>query len=378
MGAPGFSPVINRLLSACFVLALGTPLVATLAGVDRTPALEENRERAAWPGTPASRAEWAQWPGALTQWFTDHVAFRTDLIRTQARVRVQALRSSANPDVIVGTDGWLYYTDDGGLEEIGAHRSFTDEELEAWRTTLTHTRDWLQARGIAYLFVIAPDKPVIYPEHLPATVQRVGTQSRTAQLMRHLRAHDPLPVLDLTDTLREARRHERVYHLTDTHWNELGAYAAYRRMIDELQPVGVGEPRPRHDFRVVPFTRPGMDLARMLGLMSVMQEVDLRLEFAAPRRATVIEPNPPSRALMDARVVTTQPGPWPRAVVFRDSGGSAMIPYLSEHFGRAVYAWQPNIDLELITREQPTVVIQEWVGRHFYRVYPYDAVAAQQ
>lgn len=378
MGAPMFSLSVNRLLGACFVMALAIPLGATLAGVDRTPALEENRERAAWPGTPASRAEWAAWPEAFTRWFTDHVAFRTDLIRTQARVRVEALHSSANPDVIVGRKGWLYYTDDGGLEEIGAHRPFSDEELEAWRTTLTHTRDWLQARGIAYLFVIAPDKPVIYPEYLPPTVQRVGAQSRTAQLMQHLRAHDPLPVLDLTDTLREARRYERVYHLTDTHWNELGAYAAYQAVIAQLQPLGVGEPRPRRDFRVVPFTRPGMDLARMLGLMNVMQEVDLRLEFAAPRRATVIEPNPPSRALMDARVVTTQPGPWPRAVVFRDSFGSAMIPYLSEHFGRAVYAWQPNIDLDLIAQERPAVVIQEWVGRHFYRVYPYDAVAAQQ
>ena len=378
MGAPPFSPFVNRLLSACFVVALATPLIATLAGVDRTPALEENRERAPWPGTPHTRSAWAAWPDAITQWFTDHVAFRTDLIRTQARVRVQALHSSANPDVLVGTDGWLYYTDDGGLEEIGAHRPFTDEELEAWRTTLTHTRDWLQARGITYLFVLAPDKPVIYPEHLPPTVQRVGAQSRTAQLMRHLRAHDPLPVLDLTETLREARAHERVYHLTDTHWNELGAYAAYRRVIESLQPAGVDAPRPRTDFKVVPFTRPGMDLARMLGLMNVMQEVDLRLEFAATRRASVIEPNPPSRALMDARVVTTQPGEGPRAVVFRDSFGSAMIPYLSEHFSRAVYAWQPNIDLELIAQERPTVVIQEWVGRHLYTVFPYDAVAAQQ
>ena len=95
MGAPMFSLSVNRLLGACFVTALAIPLGATLAGVDRTPALEENRERAAWPGTPASRAEWAAWPEALTRWFTDHVAFRTDLIRTQARVRVEALHSSA-------------------------------------------------------------------------------------------------------------------------------------------------------------------------------------------------------------------------------------------------------------------------------------------
>ena len=79
---------------------------------------------------------------------------------------------------------------------------------------------------------------------------------------------------------------------------------------------------------------------------------------------------------MDARVVTEQPGPRPRAVIFRDSFGSAMIPFLSEHFSRAVYVWQNDLDPALVLQERPTVVIQEWVGRHLHTAAPYDAVAA--
>jgi hypothetical protein len=122
--------------------------------------------------------------------------------------------------------------------------------------------------------------------------------------------------------------------------------------------------------------RTGFDLARMLGLGSVLVEEDLQLEPRGGRRFRVIEPARPSRDLMDARVVTEGPGQGPRAVIFRDSFGSAMIPYLSEHFSRAVYLWQTNFDPALVEAERPTIVIQEWVGRHLYNVAPYDAVAA--
>ena len=79
---------------------------------------------------------------------------------------------------------------------------------------------------------------------------------------------------------------------------------------------------------------------------------------------------------MDARVVTEGPPAGPRAVIFRDSFGSAMIPYLSEHFSRAVYVWRNDFDPSLVEAERPDVVIQEWVGRHLYTAAPYDAVAA--
>ena len=51
-----------------------------------------------------------------------------------------------------------------------------------------------------------------------------------------------------------------------------------------------------------------------------------------------------------------------------------MIPFLAEHFSRAVYLWQNNFDPAVVIDERPAVVIQEWVGRHLYTQVPYDAV----
>jgi alginate O-acetyltransferase complex protein AlgJ len=68
----------------------------------------------------------------------------------------------------------------------------------------------------------------------------------------------------------------------------------------------------------------------------------------------------------------------PRAVVFRDSFTSRLIPYLSEHFSRAVYLWQNDVDPSVVLKERPAVVIHEIVGRHLGRIVPYEYEAVRQ
>ncbi len=365
--------VIERLVIAAFVLAISAPLVATVTTEEPEDAFEENREPAPLPTWPHDRESLAAWPYAFTSYFADHFAFRSQLVRWQARFRVQVLHSSTTPDVILGKDGWLFYGTDGAAEDYSGSRPFTEIELEAWRDTLQHTQDWLQQQGIDYVFAVAPDKHVIYPEFMPAGVNQGLSHSRAEQLLDHLRTHSTVHVADLRPPVLAARNAGRLFQITDTHWNDLGAFVAYRQVIEQLGNPG-GPPATFDDFDRQQVMRPGLDLARMLGLKSVLVEEDLQLEPRTPRRARVIEPERASRALMDARVVTEQPGTRPRAVIFRDSFGSAMIPYLSEHFSRAVYVWQNEFDPELVLAERPQVVIQEWVGRHLHVTAPYDAV----
>ena len=365
--------VIERLVIAAFVLAISAPLVATVTTEEPEDAFEENREPAPLPGWPHDRDSLAAWPAAFTSYFADHFAFRSQLVRWQSRFRVQVLHSSTTPDVILGKDGWLFYGTDGAAEDYSGSRPFTEIELEAWRDTLQHTQDWLQQQGIGYVFAVAPDKHVIYPEFMPAGVNPGLPHSRAEQLLNHLRTHSTVHGADLRPPVLSARNAGRLFHVTDTHWNDLGAFVAYRQVIERLGNPG-GPPATFDDFERQQVMRPGLDLASMLGLKGVLEEEDLRLEPRTPRRARVIEPVRASRALMDARVVTEQPGTRPRAVIFRDSFGSAMIPYLSEHFSRAVYVWQNEFDPDLVLAERPQVVIQEWVGRHLHVTAPYDAV----
>ena len=109
----------------------------------------------------------------------------------------------------------------------------------------------------------------------------------------------------------------------------------------------------------------------MMGLTRVLREVDLALVPTRPRRARVVEPAGAKPTDEEGRLVTEIDDPsLPRAVIFRDSFVSRLVPFLSEHFSRAVYLWQNDFDADVVTKEHPDVVIQEIVGRHLYNFIP--------
>src|SRR6185503_13460476 len=123
-----------------------------------------------------------------------------------------------------------------------------------------------------------------------------------------------------------------------------GALVAYQRIIEAVRARVPATPPPwtRDDFVPVERSVEALDLAGMMGLKRVLRETDLALQ---PRRLR-------------------------RAVVFRDSFASRLVPFLSEHFSRAVYVWQNDFDANLVEQERPDVVIQEIVGRHLYNFIP--------
>ena len=49
--------------------------------------------------------------------------------------------------------------------------------------------------------------------------------------------------------------------------------------------------------------------------------------------------------------------------MFRDSFGSALIPFLAEHFSEVVFQWNRDVDPRVVRREKPDIVIHEiWAG----------------
>ena len=115
----------------------------------------------------------------------------------------------------------------------------------------------------------------------------------------------------------------------------------------------------------------GCGLAGVMGVPRALREVDLTLGPRRPRRARVVDPAGAMPTDELGRIVTEIDDPsLPRAVIFRDSFTSQLVPFLSEHFSRAVYLWQNDFDAAVVTQEHPDVVIQQIVGRHLYNFIP--------
>jgi hypothetical protein len=366
-------------LIVLFLVALGLPAAANLAGFSGANAEAENRRMAELPTLEPRLASLAAYPDAFTTWWADSFGFRSTLVRWSGELRYFGLGVSPSTSVVKGKDGWLFYAGDSGMDDYVRESPFEPERLGEWRETLVRSREWLRREGIGFVFTIAPDKHVVYPEYLPETIRPVGTTYRMDQLFRALDGTG-VPAVDVRKELLAAKARERLFEKTDTHWNERGAFVAYQQLVGAIreQVPAVPPAFPRADFDAISRNESGLDLAGMIGLKDVLREDRLLLVPHRPRLAHTVEPIGGQPWWGSGRIVTEIPGSTlPRAVIFRDSCSSRLAPFLSEHFSRVVYLWQDNFDEEVIRQERPAVVIQEIVGRHLLTSYPYSSAPAR-
>jgi hypothetical protein len=184
-------------------------------------------------------------------------------------------------------------------------------------------------------------------------------------------------VIDVRPALLEAKAEERLFHWTDSHWNDLGAYHAYRAVMERLAELGDAyQPIPREAYTFSAEETEGRDLAQILGLQEVIREVQLRLKPARPRPIRRVRDgvltsfkDHPSDTLKPFATVQRNPR-LPRAVFFRDSFFTMLVPFFAPHFSRSVYYWQYDFDPAVIEHEQPDIVIDEILERELMNVEP--------
>jgi len=362
------------LVIAIFLTALAVPGIGLALGFGRAMVSEsEMRELAAWPMWPRTVEGLIAWPSQFQAYFEDHFALRAQLIDWRSRVLWHTFGTAGFDTAIAGKNGWLFYAEDGSLEDWIQTAPFPQEELADWTDTLLRRRAFLTRRGIPYLFVIAPDKQMVYPEHMPDTLQRLRQDYRVDQLMAHMRRVAPdFEMLDLRVPLQRAKGNELLYHRFDTHWNDRGALVAYQAIARALQRwFPALTPLQRGDFTTDPAVVSG-DKTTMLGLAD---EGKGRMPGLVLRRGAgfrVVAPRRPDPYGEDPiLIIEHEDRSLPRAIVYRDSFGARLIPYLSEHFSHVEYYWQNELDYEEIERQHPDVVIQVFTARHFHTFGPY-------
>ena len=357
------------LLVIGFVIAIALPLADVLVGLDPTPVLTEKRRLAPPPPLRPGEMVSVSYIGALESWWNDNFGFRRALVRQYSRILL-ALGVSPTKSIVLGKAGWLFFADDDALASYRAVHPFTAEELEVWRQRMERRRDWLAERAIHFLVVVAPSKETIYPEFMPDALNRVRPTTRMDQLAAHLRARSTVVVLDLRGPLREGKGRGILYLRTDTHWNDRGAFLVSQEIVGRL---GEWFPRlrARPESAFEPVTHDGWsgDLVAMLSLEGRLREPRLELR---PRGARLARPAavvlPGVEPQRTASATEIDDPTLPRAVMFHDSFGVSLQPFLSEHFARIVYSsgsgdWRRNFDARLVERERPQVAIQEIAER---------------
>lgn len=376
-------------LIAVFFVLVWLPSAETFLHIDHTVAPQENRLPATFPKFQPSLAGIGKYLAGLETYFGDHFGYRRQLVRWQQRWQWKLFRDAKGTGavtVLAGKGDWLFFAEPRTVNDYIGAIPFTAAELESWRTLLTGRRDWLRERGIRYLLVIPADKQSVYPEYLPDWLSsRIGPPQRLDQLLDHMRKHGDVPILDLRATMLEAKKLGEIYLHTDTHWNALGAFAAYRRIVQEVSALGLpSTPLDSDAFdHTVAATGPTGDLAEMLGQAGLLLERNtpkISLKPSLPRAAIRMEPDliprkwPPGT---EPRV-TENPSAKGKMVMFHDSYAQHLFQFLGQNYGRIVFVWQAHWDKPVIEREKPDIVIDEILQRVLIFLDPEDVRAEDE
>jgi alginate O-acetyltransferase complex protein AlgJ len=352
-------------LVAVFLALISLPLLGFILPLPASQNLDEKR-----PLYPAPRWEWSKAMFLFEEfdaYFQDHFGFRSFFIRAHSLFTAKLFYVSPNKRVVVGKSGWLFLGSDVHLSFLA--RPLTSAELMQKQNDIERIHAQLAAQNIRYLLAVVPSRCSVYPEYLPDWTKKIKRQSRLDQFVQHMRTNSAVPVLDLRQSIFEFKATERVYHKTDSHWNENGAFAACRQIADQISIWFPGvRPLRSSDFQMRVLNREGGDLATAMGLRDVLQEEWVYLDPVNPLPFRVIQRTPSGIPLLTRH----EDASLPVAVVFHDSFSyHGFDRLMARHFSktRFISVVDPQQVFNLMGTEispDTQVVIHELVETHLF------------
>ena len=366
--------------TAIFLLFLLAPTADRIFGLDPSPAPVEKRGLEQLPG----QVHISRFPQAFTAWLRDHFGFRNSLIRLHNRIKVRWLETSTVPTIAMGREKWLFLRQEQQVQDYRRRARLTEEELERWRRALVGRREWLAARGIRYLFTVSPDKASIYPEMMPDWLRPAQGPSRIEQLMAWLEEKSDFRLHYPREALLARKGEGLLYFRTDSHWNHLGAYHAYRDLMQRVARLLPGKAPHPLEIYLPRESRHRGDLALGLGLENIGREPSRTLVLPEACRPGLREgcepPFSPRRPQAAVTLTDGPPGTKHRLLVFHDSFGEYLILNLASHFAVASFAGNPPKDPGWFRRyvdlaehpkalgAKPDLVIEQRVERNLHDI----------
>ena len=284
-------------------------------------------------------------------------------------------------DALIGKNGWLYLCNDtnGCLEQYQGLRTFAESDLRYYCRVLEKRRAIYAALGIPYIFVVAPNKETIYPENLPDGLQKDPDGTPYERLLAYTADHSDFEIVDLRKDLRNEKERARIYHRHDTHWNHLGAYSAYRTIMETIEDYLPGvRVRSLDEFRLKVQEWKTPDLLTKQKMILVDGKFVLHPDppdvgagdadiFISPKgrqaRKRSGDPHLNVSKTRPAFVFENEDSGLPRVLLFRDSFSTRIMHFLAESFQRLACVWKPNPVFALTAIEKPDIVLHVMIER---------------
>jgi len=357
----------NTLIIIIFLFSISIVLFGMMLKLNSFPQNNENRKLAELPSFKLEIKLLRNYPNNIINYFNDHFAFRNTFVRLNFLIRHNLFRESPSRQVVLGKNGWLFYSKEDSIEDYRGITHFDDNTLQNLANSYENKRKFLSMRGIKYILVLAPNKETIYGEWMPDYLYKISNRNGLDEFADYLTKHTSVDIIDVRKTLFDNKMREQLFLKTSSSWNDYAAFLAYREIMTLIsQWFPEAHAYSLNEYNIQREEIRGSDLAEMIGGADFIKEKDIFLIPKEPRKARKVDYNT-SGNYKDSFGMKMENYNMPRVIIFRDCFFDKIIPFLSEHFEYSKYYWQswnPDTPIaEMIITVRPDIVIEEKVQR---------------
>ena len=285
----------------------------------------------------------------VSDYIADRFAFRQELATAWAGVNAKLLGTSVEEQVILGSDGWLYFSDT--LPDYMG-QGMSDTELRYLANDLALMQEYIVSQGKHFIFTIAPNKNSIYSEHMPEYIENLHSESNAARVGAYLDAAG-VNYLDLLDILGNE---ENLYYKTDTHWNSRGAALAADGLLNMLDRGG--------DYSTSSFAVSEEHRGDLYEMLYPAGRATETATVYGGEFSYVCESDPNGGNAITIK--TSCDGGSGGLMCWRDSFGIALYPFLAQSFVAATFS--RSADYNLTLADSADTVIIELVERNLSNI----------
>ena len=337
-----------KIFITIYLLIISTPLVFVNLGIKVDPITPNEKK--------------------ISMNFKRNFPLKSDLFNIYSKLKTDIFKTNPLQEKAIDmNNGWKFLGNSFSnvLSESKGLIVFTKDELKTLEKKLLKRKKWLHKHNIKFYLACAPNKHSVYGDMIPIKKNnRLTKMEQLDSLCKKIGVN----YIDLGNKFPN-KDSLRLYHKTDTHWNDYGGYFAHLSTFEAIQ----------KDFKHNSFKTFSLDelnleiinepIGDLNGMLQVKKSEDfihlnlkrLPISKKTPKQLIVPKGYYKDPEFYETRFESNFNDL--KILVFNDSFFGYYSKYLAENFGESVFIWNYIFDEDLILSEKPDILYHEFVER---------------
>ncbi|WP_411328680.1 alginate O-acetyltransferase AlgX-related protein [Anaerofustis stercorihominis] len=313
---------------------------------NKTDVTTEKKELSKFPSIKKEESINIRYLPELGDYFTEHFAYRQELVSLNSYLYTNLFNVSNTDNVIAGRNNWLYYKD--SLKDYIGKDIMSDRAIFNVINNIAMMQQYVQNKNKEFIFTIVPNKNSLYYENMPYYYKKVSNDNNLSNLNKEIKRQN-INYVDLKSIFEKNKN--ILYLKRDSHWNNKGALLAYNSILNKKNIKHYyydgNEPNKQNDYIG--------DLNLMVYPKFSVPEENYYYDYKQYKYVT------DTKSVEEPIIKTKSSYGKNNLLMYRDSFGNTLIPFMSGAFKNATYSKLVpyNITEDLKSSKADVVIIEK-------------------